>query len=382
VTLGAISGVLGVAFAIGQHDFKRLLAYHSVENIGIICMGLGVALLGRHLGRADLVVLGMAGALLHVWNHALFKSLLFLSAGSVLHATGTREIDRLGGLLRLMPRTGAAFLIGAVAICGLPPLNGLISELFVYLGLFRVALGGSHYWLAGALAAPALALIGALAVACFVKVFGAVFLGQARAPEAELAHEAKGAMTGPMVVLSACCLLIGLGAPLVSPVLDVAVAAWASGGAELPRLAAIAPLVAVSSTSAGLLLVILLVGHWLARRVRSHAATTEVGTWDCGYAAPSARMQYTSSSFAEMLVALLAGALRPVTRGPVLEGPFPRPADFHSHVTDTALERAVLPAFAATTRFFERLRPLQRGSIHLYLVYILGTLIVLLTFGR
>src|SRR6266567_6097176 len=133
---GGVSGVLGVGFAIGQHDLKRLLAYHSVENIGIICLGLGVAVLGRSLGRPELVALGIAGALLHVWNHGLFKGLLFLSAGSVLHATGTREIDRLGGLLRRMPRTGLAFLVGAVAICGLPPLNGLVSELLVYLGLF------------------------------------------------------------------------------------------------------------------------------------------------------------------------------------------------------------------------------------------------------
>ena len=129
--------MLGVAFAIGQHDIKRLLAYHSVENIGIICMGIGLALLGRALGRPDLVVLGLAGGLLHVWNHGLFKGLLFLAAGSVIHATGTREIDRLGGLLKTMPRTGLAFLLGATAISGLPPLNGFISELLIYVGLFR-----------------------------------------------------------------------------------------------------------------------------------------------------------------------------------------------------------------------------------------------------
>src|SRR5205807_3118219 len=134
---GAISGVLGVAFAIGQHDLKRLLAYHSIENIGIIVMGLGLAMLGRSLNRTDWILLGLGGALLHVWNHALFKSLLFLSAGSVVHAAHTREIDRLGGLGKVMPCTAFCFLIGAVAICGLPPLNGFVSELLIYLGLFR-----------------------------------------------------------------------------------------------------------------------------------------------------------------------------------------------------------------------------------------------------
>jgi hydrogenase-4 component B len=375
LSLGVISGVLGVGFAIGQHDLKRLLAYHSVENIGIICMGLGVAVLGRSLGRADLVTLGVAGALLHVWNHGLFKALLFLSAGSVLHATGTREIDRLGGLARRMPRTTLAFVVGAVAICGLPPLNGLISELLVYLGLFRMGEGGGRVWLAGALAAPALALIGALAVACFVKVLGAVFLGQARSADATEAREAGAAMVAPMAILGACCLFIGLGAPLCARVLDAAVAAWAGVGLA-PALSKVAPLVGVSATSMLLLVAVIALGFALGARLRG--APGNIATWGCGYAAPSARMQYTSSSFAEMLVGLLSWALRPSAHSPRLDGPFPAPAAFHSHVPDVVLDRAVLPAFAAVGRAFERLRPIQRGSIHLYLAYILGTLIVLL----
>src|SRR5262249_48114316 len=131
--MGTVSGILGVAFAIGQHDLKRLLAYHSIENIGIIAMGLGLALIGRSLGRIDLIILGLCGGLLHVWNHAFFKGLLFFSAGSVIHATHTREIDHLGGLAKTMPATAWSFLIGAVAICGLPPLNGFVSEFLVYL---------------------------------------------------------------------------------------------------------------------------------------------------------------------------------------------------------------------------------------------------------
>ncbi len=374
---GVVSGVLGVGFAIGQHDLKRLLAYHSVENIGIICLGLGVALLGRSLGRPELIALGVAGALLHVWNHGLFKALLFLSAGSVLHATGTREIDRLGGLWRRMPRSGLAFLIGSVAICGLPPLNGLVSEFLVYLGLFRSGEAGGGPWLAGALAAPALALIGALALACFVKVFGAVFLGHARTREAEHAHEAGPAMLAPMAILAAFCFFIGLGAPLVAPVLDRAVAAWA-GSAAVPALAGVAPLVWVSATGAALLLVLALLGSWLAALARARAATSDVGTWDCGYAAPTARMQYSSSSFAEMLVGLLGWALRPEMQTPRVEGPFPAPATFHSHVPDTVLDGVVHPSFVLAGRIASWLRPIQRGSIHLYLLYILGTLFALL----
>ena len=141
--LGVVSGVLGVAFAIGQHDLKRLLAYHSIENIGIIVMGIGLAMIGRSLGRADWVVLGLGGSLLHVWNHALFKALLFLSAGSVIHSVHTRDIDQLGGLAKAMPWTSLCFLVGSVAICGLPPLNGFVSEFLIYLGLFGTIVPGA-----------------------------------------------------------------------------------------------------------------------------------------------------------------------------------------------------------------------------------------------
>ncbi len=240
--LGGVSGVLGVAFAISQHDFKRLLAYHSVENIGIICMGLGVAMLGRSLGNPILVALGLGGALLHVWNHGLFKGLLFLSAGSVLHATHTREIDELGGLAKRMPWTALGFLVGAVAICGLPPLNGFISELLVYLGLFRsAALPQGTLWLTGALGAPTLALIGALALACFVKVHGAMFLGEPRSERTAGASESSRQLLVPMAVLAGLCFLVGLLPWVVAPMLDGAVRAWAP---EMPgqRLAVLAPL--------------------------------------------------------------------------------------------------------------------------------------------
>lgn len=377
VALGALSGVLGVAFAIGQHDLKRLLAYHSVENIGIICLGLGVAVLGRSLHRPELVALGLGGALLHVWNHGLFKGLLFLSAGSILHATGTREIDRLGGLWRRMPRTGLAFLVGAVAICGLPPLNGLVSELLVYLGLFRVGAAGGSAWLAGALAAPSLALVGALAVACFVKVVGAVFLGQPRSPAPGGAHEAGSTMLAPMAILAAGCFFIGLAAPVVAPVLDAAVVAWA-GESAAPRLASIAPLTWISLTSGALLVALALTGAWLAARTRGERRAVAIGTWDCGYAAPAARMQYTASSFAEMIIRLLGGALRPDVHPPHLEGPFPGTASFHSHLPDTVLDRAVVPGFSLAGRAFARLRVIQGGSTHLYLLYILATLLALL----
>ncbi len=370
--LGAVSAVLGVAFAIGQHDVKRLLACHSVENIGIICMGMGLALLGRAVGEPALVLLGLAGALLHVWNHGLFKALLFLGAGSVIHATGTRELDRLGGLLRRMPATGLLFLVGAVAICGLPPLNGFVSELLIYLGLFSAAAATQgRWWIATAFAAPALALVGALALACFVKAFGAIFLGEPRSPHSLRAREAPRTMLLPMIALAACCAGIGLAPALVAPALDSAAAAW---GVHAP-LASAVPLGRISLAAALLVAALALAAAALAYRVR-RARTAP--TWDCGYAVPAARMQYTSSSFAQMLVGLFAFALRPEETVPRLTAPFPAPSAYHGEVPDAVLDRLLLPLLRAGANAFESLRFIQRGNVQAYLGYILLTLVLLL----
>jgi hydrogenase-4 component B len=392
--LGIVSGVLGVAFAIGQHDLKRLLAYHSIENIGIIVMGLGLALIGRSVGRADWVILGLAGALLHVWNHALFKALIFLSAGSVIHAVHTREIDHLGGLAKTMPRTALCFLVGAVAICGLPPLNGFVSEFLIYLGLFGTLSTPAGTWTqdqavvitAAAIGVPALALIGALAAACFVKVFGAVFLGEARSDHARHAHESPPSMLGPMAVLVGCCFFIGLAPSLVAPVLGRAVTAWAPEIPNAgPRLAELAPLGWVGGLGLLLLAALLLCGAGLWALLR-RGGVARGPTWGCGYAAPTPRIQYTSSSFAQMLVGLFGWALRPrqvlpglKTRSPQGDLPlFPAPTSFHSHVPDPVLDEAVLPAFRAGAWLSSWFRVFQRGSIQTYLLYIFLFLIALL----
>jgi hydrogenase-4 component B len=377
LAMGTISAILGVAFAVGQHDIKRLLAYHSIENIGIIIMGLGLALIGRAMHEPLWVLLGICGSMLHVWNHALFKSLLFLGAGSVIHGVGTREIDVMGGLSKRMPLTANCFLIGAVAICGLPPLNGFVSELLIYLGLFHVATTPTATAASAAVfAAPGLALVGALAVACFVKVYGIVFLGAPRSEQAALAHEAGRAMTGPMLVLAGCCALIGIAPLLVAPLLDRAAAAWSGQAIGELTIATIVPLQTISIV-AGIVLVLVLAGTgflWL-RGIRR--APTGL-TWDCGYAAPSARMQYSSSSFAATLVQLFGWALQPKVHLPKIAGLFPKDANFESHVEDTVLEKAVWPATHAVTWLFSWGRYLQSGSLRAYLMYILVVIVFLL----
>lgn len=372
--LGAVSGLLGVAFAIGQHDIKRLLAYHSVENIGIIMMGLGVAMLGRSSGRPAWVVLGLAGCLLHVWNHSLFKSLLFFSAGSVVHASHTRDIDSLGGLAKKMPWTALMFLIGAVAICGLPPLNGFVSELFVYLGLLRTFVNDGAAGAAAVMAVPVLAMIGALAVACFVKVFGAVFLGSPRTQAAQRVHESPRTMRLPMTLLAIACAVIGLAPLLVAPALNNAIFIWKFDESQ-QSVSAVAPLATLSVL--GIVLLIFMAALMLMFAVRRRTVRRSV-TWDCGYAKPTARIQYTASSFAQMIVSLFSWVLRPRVHRPRVGGLFPKPAGMHSHIDDIVLDGALIPSGRKIAKAFNWFRRFQHGMAQSYVLYILIAVILML----
>lgn len=378
IALGVLTGIGGVAYALAQHDLKRLLAYHSVENIGIITLGLGLALLGRSANLPALTALGLAGALLHVINHGLFKSLLFLSAGAVIHATGTRDIDRMGGLIRSQPWTAGLFLGGAVAICGLPPFNGFISEWFIYQGSFH-ALTASRISLSLAIiVAPALALIGGLAVACFVKVFGAVFLGQPRSPVAKGCHDVTIPMRWSMVTLLVACLVIGLFPWLIAPLLEGAVKSWAplatNHGVVTGTMTA---LLWISLLGSLLILLGGIFALWL--QVRSRGADSQQPTWGCAYPLPTARMQYTASSFADSLVKLFRFGLWTQEHGGQTLGHFPNPSNFSSHTPDTVLDRLLLPLFNLVAGVATWLRIwLQNGITNLYLFYVVMTLIALL----
>jgi len=375
--LGIVSAVAGVLFAIGQHDIKRLLAYHSIENIGIIVMAMGVALCGLATGNRILFVLGQAAALLHVLNHALFKSLLFLGAGIVVHATGTRDIDRMGGLARALPVTSAAFLAGSVAICGLPPLNGFVSEFLLYLGMFAgfdTSPGSAAAFLA--LAVPALALTGGLALACFVKVYGTVFLGQPRSP---LPHPHEHpATTAAMGCLAACCLLIGVLPLIVTRFLEPVIAAcFPQRDALLPSIQTTAHLAGLSMAAAILILAVCLLAVFYINRLKSRPVG-ETGTWDCGYAAPSPSMQYGASSLAATLVDIFGAILRPERHEPATHKLFPEPARFESHVPEVVLDKGILPLFAAADRRLAFIRRLQNGQLNHYILYIFVALIAAL----
>jgi len=365
--LGVTSAVLGVAFALGQHDLKRLLAYHSVENIGIILIGIGFALVAMSQANATWGRIALAGGLLHVWNHGLFKSLLFFAAGSVLHATGTREMSRLGGLWRMMPWTASLFALGAVAISGLPPLNGFVSEWLVYLALFDATMArGPSAW-AAIPAAILLGVTGALALACFVKVCGVVFLGAARSKATAHAHESGPAMRGAMVLLGAACVAIGLAPVVFWPAILRAVDVWnpAWANAETPVALASLGRVHVAVALVGLAATV-----WLWRRVRRGGMSRAV-TWDCGYAAPTARMQYTAGSFAGIITEWFAWILRPVRHEHRPDVVLPYRASFSTRTSETVLEHVVEPAGGLVMRLSMAARRLQHGRVQAYLLYLL-----------
>jgi formate hydrogenlyase subunit 3/multisubunit Na+/H+ antiporter MnhD subunit len=378
VAIGCVSGVLGVLFALAQHDLKRLLAYSSVENIGIIALGIGLGLVGVSAGAPALAALGFAGALLHLVNHAAFKGLLFLGAGSVLHATGTRDMDHLGGLLKRMPLTGASFLVGAAAISGLPPLNGFVSEFLIFLGAFG---GGASLPAAQAVPAiatiGALALIGGLAAACFTKAFGIVFLGEPRGAHAEHAHDPGIAMRLPMFALAAACVAIGVLAPFAIDPLAPAVGQMAGRLAQERLAEAATPLAYVAAGGAGILALVTLLALVRLALLRGREVG-EGGTWGCGYAQPTARMQYTSSSFAQPLTELFAPVLRTRRRLDAPAGLFPKGASLATETPDVCREALFRPAFLLVGWALARLGWLQQGRVHLYVLYIALTLLVLL----
>ena len=371
IGLGAVSALFGIAFALAQNDLKRLLAYCSVENMGIILTGLGAALLGAAHGNAPWGRLAFAGALLHVWNHGAFKALLFFGAGSVLHATGTREMSRLGGLWRVMPWTASLFALGTLAVAGLPPLNGFVGEWLVYLGLFDAAAHrGASVW-AVMPAAIMLAMAGAMALACFAKAAAVVFLGAPRTQAAEHAHECGALMRGPMLALAGVCVIIGLAPMLCWPAIARVIGSWNPAwlGVEPP-----APLNTLGSFQIALTLIAAAAAGWLWRKVQ--VGLRRGRTWDCGYAVPTARMQYTSGSFAGIASGWFAWLLQPERKLRRPRGPLPTTrASSIERVPETVLERVLTPVSDAILRVSAAARRLQHGRLQAYILYVVAGLI-------
>lgn len=370
--VGAVTALYGIASALTQADYKRLLACSSIENLGIIALALGLALLARAQHHDAIAALALAAALLHVWHHAVFKGLLFFGAGAVLHASHTRTMDRLGGLLALMPRTGALVLLGCASAAGLPGLAGFASEWPLYLAGFGDLRGGG--WI-GIVAVVTLALCGGAALATYAKFYGSVFLGTPRSSAGAHAHDPGRSMLVPLAILAAGSVLLALALPWTLAAVAPAIGIWNRTATVVPVLPAI-----WCMPAACLGLMALLGLLWWRLKVRlAQVAVGRAVTWDCGYAAPDARMQYTARSF----TAALGGELSPLPVKPTTiitpaTGLFPRLARLAVSAGDGILDRIIAPAVQRIADGVHRLHLLQQGHLSVYLLYVLVTTIVLL----
>jgi hydrogenase-4 component B len=391
LVLGAISALVGVLYALTEHDIKRLLAYHSIENIGIILLGLGSAMVFAATNQPLLESLALAAALFHTLNHAIFKSLLFLSAGSIIQATHTRNIEEYGGLLKLMPLTGLFFLVGSMAISALPPFNGFFSEWITYQSLFSgLAAGGATKW-AFLFAAASLAVTGGLALACFVKAFGVTFLARPRSASAAHASEPSAVMRISMAGLTALCLVVGLCAgPIVAVLQNVGrqlitlVVPQTSVG---QTLAVTAGSGAHVSSVSGIVLALLLLSAaavvWLIVRYGvNRQQKVRVGpTWDCGTPL-TGRMEITSTSFARSIILIFGRFLRPDLK---------HHAEYDSYavksrsvilsVRDVYLAHLYAPAYRGLLALSTRAKRIQNGNLNAYILYILVVLASVLLIG-
>lgn len=393
LAVGVVTALVGVLYALQEHDLKRLLAYHSIENIGIIVMGFGAALMFRTLAHPELAAIALTAALYHTMNHATFKGLLFLAAGAVVQSTGTRNMEEMGGLIRRMPATSFFFLIGAVAISGLPPLNGFVSEWLTYQALLAgfgttQSLTRLMFPIAGSL----LALTAALAAACFVKAFGIPFLARPQSESAATAKEAAPSMRIAMGLLAAACFILGLGAAWILPAFDP-ITQQTLGVEVSPTLVARGIALQAGGThggsvsTAGIALVFslfagisVLLISWRLRRMPS----TIGPTWDCGLPGLTSDNQYTAIAFSKPLRLIFSAFYRPrreIHPEYDVSPYYPSAIRFESGIEPTFEKHVYGPLKDWIFVLSRRMRAIQAGSIHAYLAYIFVTLIVLLLYG-
>ncbi|MFH0732301.1 MAG: proton-conducting transporter membrane subunit [Candidatus Omnitrophota bacterium] len=391
--LAVISCLVGVIYALMEHDIKRLLAYHSVENIGIILLGVGLAMFFTGLGLSYMAVFSLIAGLYHLINHAIFKGLLFLCAGSVYKATGTRDIEKLGGLIKKMPQTAAYFLIGAMAISALPPLNGFVSEWLTLQAFFLGALdviGGSKLFLG--VCAAMLALTSGLAAACFVKAFGITFLAQARSHYAANAKEVSLSMRAGMLFLALLTVVFGIAAAPAVKLL-----ARISGGAlgvDINSMSfsinnlTLAPQAAkgiyLSAPLLALWLLIFVIAGFAVYAAFGKAKRVIYKTWDCGYYKLDSRNEYTATAFSKPFRVAFSFFLLPYRKTQKIRESFYHVKSFtyETHTTKIFKKYIYDPALVLVFKTARSMRRMQPGSIHVYLSYIFVTLLLLLIFMR
>lgn len=370
LAVSVLTGVYGVMMAIIQHNLKRLLAYHSIENIGIIGIGIGIGTIGAGVQNPLMTFMGYAGALLHTLNHSLFKSLLFYTSGNIFHETGTLIIDRMGGLIRTLPRTALFFLIAALAICGLPPFNGFISEVLIFSGLFEgIATKVTPMTLV--LSVIGMALIGGLALLCFTKAFGIMFLGTERQVYPETPREAGWATLFPKLLIGLLIVFIGMFPQAFMPLLRNPVALFGNSALITTGTTNYESLKFAQHISlcAWALIVITIAIYLLRHFVQKRVPAATGPTWGCGYVSATPKLQYTASSFVKPYVNIVKPLVEikktPVTITEII----PDKAHYESHFYDK-LEAGLIDRPTRTLRgFLGRFKFLQNGSVQFYVLY-------------
>lgn len=392
LVLAAVSCLVGVVYALMEHDIKKLLAYHSVENIGIILLGVGAAFLFLKLELYSLAALALAAGLYHLVNHAIFKALLFLGAGAVYKAAGTRNIEKMGGLIKFMPWTAFCFLAGSMAISALPPLNGFVSEWFTFQALFsgmlKTAAGLKVFLM---LAAAALALTSGLAAACFVKAFAMVFLARPRSIKAEAAEECDLSMRAPMFFLAALTAVFGLGAPFIAGTLGgIAVSllpASAAAPVAFDFFTLAVPQSGGTAAISPLLLALLLAGLGAAFAAALYAFSgknriTRGETWDCGYYALDAGTEYTATGFSKPFRIAFSFFLQPYHKTEkIYDSPYKLSSyRYETHTTPFFSRFLYKPLIWLLYVSARKIRKIQPGSINIYIAYIFAAALFLLVF--
>ena len=385
LVISVISGIMGVMMAIVQHDLKRLLAYHSIENIGIIGIGIGLGVIGLATHNQILVAAGFCGGLLHVLNHSLFKSLLFFSAGSVYQATHTLNIEHLGGLMKKMPYTSAFFLTGSLAICGLPPFNGFISEYLIYSGIFKSLSASNIYQsVVLVLVIGGLSLIGGLALFCFTKAFGITFLGEARSEHSLIAKEVSPVMIIPQLIPVAFIMLIGLASVwFVKPISGIVSALFLYPENTLSWSVDIRNLISISAIS-GLFILITVILLIYRNYHLKYCSVSAGPTWGCGYTSVTPRHQYTSTSFAYNYNHLAKPLLqtKKIMNEIVDNEIFPAKRTFESHSEDIFKKLLIDKPINWISDLLKKIAVMQTGLVQHYILYafIFMMVIFLLTY--
>lgn len=373
LSVSVITGVYGVMLAIIQHNLKKLLAYHSIENIGIIGIGMGVGCIGAAYNNPLLIAGGFGGALLHTLNHSLFKSLLFYTAGNVYQATHTMDVEKLGGLIKSMPKTAFLFLIASLAICGLPPFNGFVSEFFIYSGLFNGLLSNHFLFILFILFSTlGLVLIGGLALICFTKAFGVVFLGTARSRFEEIKLKEDAGRMGPLYIIAGLILLIGLFPMLFSSVLSNVVGLFSGPAGSLHVYQSVEGITRILSSVGwySLIFVLLTLAVFVVRRILTANRTIEEeATWGCGYTGDAGKMQYTASSFIRTYRKLAEPVLLVKRHKHEPGSLYPEKVFQETHPYDKVEKWLIDKPLHQMRKFLNRFVFLQNGNIQAYILY-------------